>query len=243
MTITPSVRPRRSLCQPIRSVILWLLLIAATLISGCAPRQPSQPFTIDRLLIDEEFAADSIWEAYADPAIKVDLRVADGAYRIEARDGGFMWGLGGGVLTDTVIEVESEQLSDYADNAYGVMCRASPSADGDGYYFLISGDGYYTIRRGAGREIAALIPWTAHEAIRKGQTHNRIRAVCLGDYLALFVNDQFVDETHDHLYRQGLIGLAAGVPDGGEVIVTFDDLLVFAAVDPAASPPPPNAAG
>ncbi len=226
-----SVRPDLPLCQPSRRSTVWLLLILALLIQGCAARGPSQSFTIEALLIEESFGSDSTWETYADPVLKVDLRVAEGVYRIEARDGGFMWGLGGGVQADTVIEVESDQRSDYADNAYGVMCRASPSANGSGYYFLISGDGYYTIRRGAGREITALIPWTATDAIRQGRARNRIRAVCIGDYLALFVNDRFVDETRDRLYHQGLTGLVAGVPAGGEVIVAFDNLLVFTASD------------
>lgn len=210
---------------------MWILVSCALLLSSglsaCAPARGSQPYEIGDLLLEEDFSSPSAWETYSDPAIQVDLRVVDGVYRIEAHDEVFMWGLNAQVHADVVIEVETEQLSSYADNAYGVMCRADPADDGDGYYFFISGDGYYTIRRGAGDEIAPLIEWLPSSAIHQGQARNRIRAVCIQDYLALYVNDQFLDETHDHLYSSGVTGLTAGVSAGGDVRVDFDNLLVF----------------
>jgi hypothetical protein len=193
--------------------------------SGCLPRQPSQVLVLGDLLVEEEFDTPTAWEAYRDPAIKVELGVRDGSYHVRAEDGGFMWGLNSRIDTDVVIEVATEQLSDYADNAYGVMCRADQ--EGDGYYFFISGDGHYTLRRGAGDEVLALIEWSPTPAIHQGRARNRIRAVCAQDYLALYVNDIFVDETRDSLYVRGVTGLVAAVPPGGVVEVTFDKLLIF----------------
>ncbi|MCA9907175.1 MAG: hypothetical protein KC519_00900 [Anaerolineae bacterium] len=211
-----------------RILVFCMLMISAGL-SACGRARGSQPFEIGDLLLDEDFSNPSAWETYSDPAIQVDLRVVDGVYRIDAHNEVFIWGLNAQMHTDVVIEVETEQLSSYADNAYGVMCRADPADDGDGYYFFISGDGYYTIRRGAGDEIAPLIEWLPSSAIHQGQEHNRIRAVCIQDYLALYVNDQFVDETRDQLYSSGVTGLTAGVSAGGDVRIDFDNLLVFAA--------------
>ncbi|MBE0688816.1 MAG: hypothetical protein IH587_01685 [Anaerolineae bacterium] len=209
--------------------ICILALSAGLSLTSCMRTNGSQPFEIGDLLLEEDFSNSFVWETYSDPARQIDLRVVDGAYRIEAHDEVFMWGLNAQIHTDVVMEVEAEQLSSYSDNAYGVMCRADPAADGDGYYFFISGDGYYTIRRGAGDEVTPLIQWTASSTIRHGQQRNRIRVVCIQDYLALYVNDQFVDETHDRRYGSGVAGFAAGVSAGGEVVASFDNLLIFAA--------------
>lgn len=203
--------------------ILVLLLVA------CSGGRPSQPYQLGDLLLEESFSDPLAWEQYADPSIQVDGRIVDGVYRIRASDGGFLWALNATLHTDVVIEVETEQLSDYRDNAYGVMCRADPDLDGDGYYFFISGDGYYTIRRGQGDIVSDLIQWTGSSAIRTGQARNRMRVVCVGAYLALFVNDVFIAEYRDSLYSRGVTGLTAAVPDGGEVVVQFDNLLIFAA--------------
>jgi hypothetical protein len=203
--------------------------ILALLLVACSGGRPSQPYQLGNLLLDEDFSDPLAWEQYSDPSVQVDGRIVDGVYRIEARDGGFMWALNAALHTDVVIEVETQQHSDYPDNAYGVMCRADPDLDGDGYYFFISGDGYYTIRRGQGDVVADLIQWTGSSDIQTGQARNRVRVVCVGDYLALFVNDTFIAEYRDTLYSRGVTGLTAAVPEGGDVVVTFDNLLIFAA--------------
>jgi hypothetical protein len=132
-------------------------------------------------------------------------------------------------VSDRVIEVETTQLSTYRNNAYGVMCRAAPTDNSNGYYFLISGDGSYTIRRGAVDQVHALIPFTPSDAIRQDKGINRIKAVCIGDYLALYVNDTFIAETRDDYFHRGYTGLTAAVVTGGDVDISFDDLQVWVA--------------
>ena len=75
----------------------------------------------------------------------------------------------------------------------------------------------------------ALSCWTYSDAIQQGRSINRIRAVCVGDYLALYVNGQFVAEICDSYFNRGYAGLTAAVPEGGEVDVTFDDLTITSA--------------
>jgi hypothetical protein len=138
-----------------------------------------------------------------------------------------MWTIQPPMLADTVVEVETTQLSAYRNNAYGVMCRANPTDNSNGYFFLISGDGNYTIRRGAVDQVKALIPFTYSDAIRQDKGINRIRAVCIGDYLALYVNDVFVAETHDDYFSRGYTGLSVAVVKGGDADIAFDDLTVY----------------
>jgi hypothetical protein len=109
------------------------------------------------------------------------------------------------------------------------MCRAAPANNGDGYYFMISGDGMYTLRRGSQDQVGALIEWTYSDAIQQHTSINRIRSVCIDDYLALYINGQFVAETHDSYFIRGYTGLTAAVPEGGEVDVTFDQLKIWSA--------------
>ncbi|NDJ61632.1 MAG: hypothetical protein GYB67_10940 [Chloroflexi bacterium] len=215
-----------------------IYLIGALLISGCggAVSQAGRGYVLGDTLAIIDFDAAFEWEAYAHPDLKVDFRVEDRSYRAEAWDGGFMWTINAQTHTDVAIQVDTQQLSTYRDNAYGLMCRAEPSNNGDGYYFLISGDGHYTIRRRARGAIEALIPWTASRHIQQDRAINRMRVVCVGDYLALHVNGNFVDSTTDDRYHSGFAGIAAGVPAGGTVDVLFDRVIIWEAALSQAGP-------
>ena len=208
-----------------RGLLFTVILLALV---GCASN-PTARFALGDVVQQTDFSQVFMWQEYVHPEQKVDFAIQDGEYRAKAWDGGFMWVIQPPAFTDTVIEVETTQLSDYRNNAYGVMCRAAPTDNSNGYYFLISGDGQYTIRRGAVDEVGALIPWTGSGAIRQDQGINRIKAVCVEDYLALYVNDEFVAETHDTYFSRGFTGLSAAVVEGGDVDVAFDDLTVWSA--------------
>lgn len=208
--------------------MLKALTIACLLLAACAVT-PTQRFALGDVILQADFSQPTQWESYVNANQNVNFRIEDGAYRAQGWDGGFMWTIHAPMASDVVIEVEATQLSDYRNNAYGVMCRAAPSANSNGYYFLISGDGQFTIRRGAVDEVKALIPFTASDAIRQDQGINRIRAVCIGTYLALYVNDTFVAETHDDYFQQGYTGLTAAVVEDGDVDIAFDDLTVWSA--------------
>ncbi len=207
---------------------LLAIILAALLVAGCAA-QPTQHFALGDELQRVDFSQSYMWQQYVNPAQNVDFEIKDGMYEAKAWDGGFMWAIQPPLRTDSVIDVETTQLSDYRNNAYGVMCRAAPTGNSNGYFFLISGDGNYTVRRGAVGSVDPLIPFTYSSAIRQDKGINRLRAVCIGDYLALYVNDQFVAETHDDYFKTGYTGLTVAVVKGGDADIAFDDLVVSAA--------------
>lgn len=211
-----------------RMCLLVALLLSVAALAGCQAR-PSETVNYGETRQTVRFDHDYDWESYVNPAQKVEFTVEDGAYRARAWDGGFTWTLNADLHTDVVIQADVEQLSDYSDNAFGLMCRASPANNGDGYFFFISGDGHYTLRRGAAREVLPIIPWTYTGAIQQGRSLNRIRIVCVEDYLALYVNGEFVAEARDDLFASGYAGLTAAVPEGGDVDVRFDDVVIRAA--------------
>lgn len=208
-----------------------LLAILTTLLVAACAAEPTRMPALGDLLSAVDFDAPYEWEQYENAGQHVNFRIVDGVYRAEAWDEGFVWVLNSQSHSDVVIQVDTQQTSTFDNNAYGVMCRAAPTNNGDGYYFLISGDGQYTIRRGATDAIDAIVGWTPSAAIQQGAAINRVRAVCIGDYLALYVNNQFVGETRDDRYQRGFAGLAAGVVADGDISVDFDALRIWEAAD------------
>lgn len=203
-----------------------VLSLALLLIVGCS-NKPSQEYVLGDVLLTESFDEPGAWETYIGDT--VELQVTDGSYRVQTQDEGYIWGLNEQDHTDVVIEVQANQLSSFENNAYGVMCRADTSNNGDGYYFLISGDGYYTISIGTGEDVTPLFDWTQSSTIKKGQATNKIRAVCVSNYLALYVNDTFLAEIRDNDYANGYTGFAATAFDGGDTDISFDNVTIWAA--------------
>ncbi len=99
-------------------------------------------------------------------------------------------------------------------------------SNGDGYLFLIQGGGSYGIFRARGRDLTPLVDWQTSEAIHVGPDTNHLRAVCMGDYLAFYINDTLVADTTDATYQRGQVGLAASTASriGGRI--QFDNLTV-----------------
>lgn len=208
----------------IRLFVVFALLALG--LAACDP-SPSQNIVAGESLLNETFDSPDAWENYEFEG--TSLSVSNGAYQIASTGEGFSWGLNDVEHTDVVIEVTAVQNSISENNAYGVMCRADTSNNGDGYYFLVSGDGFYSISKGEGDNVNPLIDWTAHSSVNKGQATNTIKAICNGSYLALHINGQFVAEIEDASYASGYTGLSAAAFDGGDVDISFDDLTISAA--------------
>ena len=218
-----------------RNRILLIMLLASLIFVTAACSTASTDYVLGDTLLQEDFSEASAWENFT--AEDVVLQVSDGIYQAQTGPGGYTWGLNETEHTDVVIEVTANQTSVYENNAYGVMCRADPSNNGDGYYFLVSGDGFYSIRKGEAESVSPLVDWTSHSTVNTGQARNTIRAVCIGNYLALYVNDRFLAEAEDSSYSIGYAGLsvAAFTDESATNVgpanadITFDNLTIWAA--------------
>lgn len=199
------------------------------LLAGCNGR-PTREVAVGDLLVADDFDSAGRWDQLTLPDIVLDVR--DGVMRIEADPRIYAATLDYQPQTDVVIDVDVRLFSDDDSNGFGVMCRAASASTG--YYFLIGGDGSGTIRRGGSGGVEALAAWTRAGAVATGMARNRIRAVCVDDYLALYVNDEFVAEARDSLYSRGYTGLVAVTtrPDQ-RVEVEFDLLRIYAAAGAA----------
>lgn len=183
--------------------------------------------TADKLLQEVVFDKKTDWELFSDDSTK--LAIAKGVYQMSSKGNIIAWGLNNSAESNLVIQVKTKQTSKNTDNAYGVMCRAEPSNNGDGYYFQISGDGFYTITMRNG-DWTTLVDWAESKAINAGQDENEITAVCAGSYLALYVNDVLLAETNDDTFSNGNTGLTVSAfADSKDVVVEFDDVQIWSA--------------
>jgi hypothetical protein len=206
------------------------LLLGLTLFIPACGTGPQADYTAGDLLLEEDFDLGFGWDDGERNGVSIG--VDRGAYRIRSDVSQYTRGYGPQTYTDVIIEAEMVQSAADQVNAYGIVCRASPSqSSANGYYFLISSDGAYSIRQGeSSGEVTALIPWARSGAIRTGAGVNRMRVICAGDYLALIVNDRLLADRRDSTYASGYIGFAAATRAGTTVEVAFDDLRVWEAV-------------
>ena len=174
----------------------------------------------------EAFDLPDAWETFSSP-FGSEFTIENGIYRAYAASPGFVWGLNEQEHTNLVAEVEVTPLTPFSDIGAGVMCRADVSNNGDGYYFMINANGYVSIRIGQGDDVSPLVDWQASDAVHTGIDQNTIRAVCVGEQLAMYVNDELVAEVVDGTYSSGYAGMAVAAGGNG-VDMSFDNMTLYA---------------
>lgn len=133
--------------------------------------------------------------------------------------------------TDEATAEPTEAATEEATLDPDVTPSATPEpnyGEGDGYLFLVQGSGSYGIFRARGRNLTPLVDWAASEVVNAAMTMNSLRAVCVGDYLALYVNDQLVAQATDDTYSEGQVGMVASASNRLGARVEFDNLTVYA---------------
>ena len=214
-----------------------IVVFALALLPACASIQelvsgkqsPDIGFRFLELLLEDEFDSADAWRQYRDDA-DLFLGPRAGRYRIDFRGRQYVWSQRDDDFADIVIEARAAQVSDYDHNAYGLACRLDPGNRGSGYFFLISGDGYASIRWSNGRSLEPIVSAAPSRHIRRGAARNRLRVVCVDDYLALWVNGEFVADARDRRAARGAVGLAGVMNYAGKrLTVEFDDLKIWRA--------------
>jgi hypothetical protein len=185
-------------------------------------------YVLGEILLEEDFSQADSWGRSEDSSSVSSLEAVGGFYRIQSQTGESWWGLNEQEHADVVIEVTASQRS-AGRSAYGLMCRADASNDGSGYWFLIGDEGFSAIHRVGGLGGFSPLAGYPSSAVKLGQASNIIRAVCIGDYLALYVNGEFVMEARDSSFARGYAGLAAISPVDTPIDAIFDDLTIWEA--------------
>lgn len=204
---------------------LLAVLIGVAACSGEPAPEASADYVLGERLLRESFDEPDSWESFGLDVIQFTPH--EGKYRVMSPGGGYIWALNDDEHGDVVIEVEMEILTPTESGVYGIICRAHPSNNGMGYYFLLDALGRFGIRRGDGTRVHVMVPWTEHSAIRDGA--NTIRLLCIEDYLALYINGEFAAETRDDWFERGLTGITANANEGLPAAADFDNLTIWEA--------------
>ncbi len=205
-------------------------------------RQPvvTPTLTLGEQLLHENFNKADSWEKYSG-SDGTKFGVSAGAYSMfvpKTASGSLIWGVNTLEQADESIQATFIQRAENPDAHFGLMCRTDTT--GIGYYFIVGGDGTTYIGKGVEDKVAVLTDPIISEAVNQGTDANTVRAVCAGNYLALYVNDQLVAEANDDQFTRGVSGLAASSGDSADTDVTVDDLDIYAVTasfGPSISPP------
>ncbi len=198
----------------------WMLVIVLGL-AACSAGMPPLDYTAGQTLYSADFADGETtpWDA--------DGQRTGNEFRLRGATQNYTWTVDERDIADVQLEVVTRLVTDTPNNGYGAGCRMD--ADGSGYYFLISRDGYHAILSGTAQSIVNLTAWEASEFINTGQgAQNTVRAACIGDDLALFVNGAQVARTTDDAHTSGNTGLIVSGGAEGASTVAFEQVQAVA---------------
>jgi hypothetical protein len=205
-----------------------LSLVLLLFLTACLPARPTatEAIPLGDLRYRETFDGERVWEtAYTDT---LTATIVGGVYRMTFSNPDRVTALTDQrPQTDSIIEATAYVFSDDPTGYYGIGCRANDNQRG--YLFLVSVGGDFTIRRSTNGGTEALVKWQdGGDVIATGaNAQNILKAVCVGDRLAFYVNNRFLAEVRDTYFVDGATALAIGVAKRGTTDVTFDDVQVW----------------
>lgn len=208
---------------------LTLIFIMSMILAACSPEeaQPSVEIIQGDLIYENNFDDPTSWETFG--LIDTQFGITDGKYVAISAGGGYIPVSNGISHNNVIIEATAEQFAGSSETIYGIICRSHPTVTSLGYYFLINSSGSYGIRIGETNRIRVFVPWTEHPAINQEIATNTLRAVCVDDYFAFYINDQFVAEARHDWLTDGNMSLVVSSPSGVEIAVKFDDVRIWSA--------------
>ncbi len=132
-----------------------------------------------------------------------------------------------GELADFIVEIDVKPVNATNQDDYGLVFRwQEPLSEENIYYFGITTDGRYTILK---KEIfiwSRLRDWTTSAFIHKGYVTNRLKVVCTGNQLSVYINETHLSTVMDTSFTKGWLGLSVTAYTS-PVHVHFDNIKVY----------------
>ena len=108
-----------------RKMVKFEIMLLMVVLAACTSGGPSLRYREGALLQQDDFSEAFGWDSMTYENIAVGIH--DGAYEMRSDRSQFVRGFNVYSYSDVVIQVDARQLSAYQNNAYGVICRATPS--------------------------------------------------------------------------------------------------------------------
>ena len=126
---------------------------------------------------------------------------------------------------DVRIEVDAQPVDTPRNSFLGIACRYK---DKDTYYVLIiTNNGYAAIGKIENGVLSLFHGFIPISDINQENSHNHLRADCIGNKLTLYVNGKFALTEVDDLFSEGSVGLIAGNTGEVGIEAIFDNFYVY----------------
>lgn len=204
---------------------LFFSACACFLFSSCG--MVVRPLQSGDLLVVDDFDAERLaWKTWQQPGQSSASYLREGFVLVLESPHMDVITTNGINLENVSIEVIAEKMAGSDDNHYGVVCRFR---DNSNYYgFSVTSDGYagiYRVLNGTYQMLSST-EMQYSEVIHQGDKVNVLRAVCDGDRLVLYANQEELASALDDALSSGQTGLIAGTFADPELAVKFDNFIV-----------------
>lgn len=187
------------------------------------PNRPTEPTAGGEVLLLENFDRPAVSDFVADEDEFSRYAFERGGYTIEVRERDMVvWTLARGRYSDIAVSVDCFTPAGQALAAAGLIFHYQDSQNF--YLFQVSSDGYYTLELLLNDEFNTLIDWTQSNAIEPQA--NRLLVETHGDRIALYVNEELLEETRDGTFVSGEVGIAVSSFKQPMAAIRFDNLLI-----------------
>jgi hypothetical protein len=204
-----------------------LLPVASTaIVTPVFSEQPAPTATSRGQLFSDDFSNPlSGWDVRHDADAITDYQNGEFVIFV-GKTNTTLWSIPNHYLTDVKVEVDAREVAGPDDNLFGVICRYQDS--NNFYRFVIGGNGYAGITKRVGGQVIVISGsvLSRSPAVFRGQASNHLKAVCQGNQLNLFVNDQLVAKANDSDFQGGDVGLLASAGSHAGVEIHFTHFLV-----------------
>ena len=203
------------------------LAMSTLILASLACQLPGLGSSSPRVIFKDDFSnEDSGWPTINETAGTANYK--DGGYELTVPDpdSGYWATPELEDQTNTSIEVDATVTGSARDSDFGILCRGIDSDNQ--ILLLISADGYAVIGKFKDGEFSTLSSeeWVESSAINQGSQLNHIRADCVDNTFALYVNGTQVATATDDDFPSGMVGLTIGSYQDPKGAVLFDNFVV-----------------
>lgn len=191
-----------------------------------APSPPPAPSPQNLIYEDDFSSTKSGWAETS--GVASETYYAEGEYHLLVKTfdwSDWEWNTRAGRFTDFVLEIDARLVNGQKNVHYGLVFRLEDN--NDFYRFLVGGDGFYRVGTKTAGMWTTLAKGTRSAVIKGGSDTNRLKVVCAGPQIKVYVNGHHLTTVTDDSYTEGYVGMIVYGPEPDSHIA-FDNLRIYA---------------